>query len=199
MGSVLAAIPLLAASYLLGTAPTASLVGRRTGHDVTTEGSGNPGASNTFRVAGARAGATVLALDLAKGAVAALAGLAVGGRGLAYACGIAAVLGHAFPATRRFRGGRGVATGAGLALVLWPVEGVVLALAWAAVARLWGKAALASLVVAVGLPVAVAVMGRPGWEVVAAAGLAALVVLRHAGNIARLVRGEERSLRSAGR
>lgn len=198
-GRVLAAIPLIAASYLLGTAPTAALVGRRSGHDVTSEGSGNPGASNTFRVAGARAGATVLALDLAKGAIAALVGLVVGGRALALACGVAAVVGHSFPVTRGLRGGRGVATGAGLAIVLWPLTAAALAVAWAVVARAAGKAALASLVVAVGLPAGVALIGRPGWEVAAAAALAVFIVARHAGNIVRLVRGEERSLRSTGR
>ena len=191
-------IALVAVAYLVGTIPTAVLVGRRAGHDPTLEGSRNPGASNTYRVAGARAGIVVLLVDLAKGAVATGAGLAVGGRGLAVACGAAAVLGHCLPVQRRFRGGRGVATALGVALVAWPLVAVAVAAVWGLVAKAAGKASLASLVAVVALPVGVALTGRPGWEVAAAAGLGAFVVARHLPNILRLARGEEASLRVGG-
>ena len=62
---------LVPVAYLLGTFPSAALVARRRGVDVTAEGSGNPGASNTFRLLGWKAGALVFALDVAKGAIAA--------------------------------------------------------------------------------------------------------------------------------
>src|SRR3954471_22016442 len=91
---------LLALSYLLGTFPTALIVARLTGHDPTTEGSGNPGASNVYRLAGARAGLAVFLGDAAQGAVAAGVGRAVGGPPLALACGLAAVVGHVFPVFR---------------------------------------------------------------------------------------------------
>ena len=70
---------LVVAGYGLGTLPTALLVGRRTGVDPTIAGSGNPGASNVYRTSGKTAGALVLLGDLAKGALAAGAGLAVDG------------------------------------------------------------------------------------------------------------------------
>src|SRR4051812_39921960 len=89
---------LLVLAYLLGTFPTARLVAGR----AIEGGSGNPGASNAFRVAGARAGALVFAGDVAKGAAAAGTGLALHGRPLAFACGGAAVIVHCFPVTRRF-------------------------------------------------------------------------------------------------
>jgi glycerol-3-phosphate acyltransferase PlsY len=101
----------VALGYLLGTIPTAELVGRRAGHDPTLEGSGNPGASNVFRTVGARAGALVFAGDVVKGMVATGIGLAAGDRMLALVCGAAAVVGHIAPVTRRFRGGKGVARG----------------------------------------------------------------------------------------
>jgi acyl phosphate:glycerol-3-phosphate acyltransferase len=189
---------LLVAAYLLGTFPTAVLVARRLGHDPTREGSGNPGASNVYRLAGRRAGLAVFAGDLVKGALAAGVGLAVGGRPLALACGAAAVLGHVAPVTRGFRGGRGVATGAGVAVVLYPLLAVPIAVLWALVVRVSGKASLASLVVVVAVPVTLVLIGRPAWELAGVAGIAALVALRHAGNIGRLLRGEERSIRSAG-
>ena len=107
-------------AYLLGTFPSAGLVARRRGIDVTAAGSGNPGASNTFRLLGWKAGALVFALDVLKGAVAAGVGLAVDGHRGAYILGVAAILGHMLPVTRRFKGGRGVAPRGGGVVVILP-------------------------------------------------------------------------------
>ncbi len=190
------AVPVLvvALAYLLGTIPTAQLVGRRIGRDPTREGSGNPGASNVYRTAGAKAGALVFAGDALKSVVATVLGLVVDDRRLALACGAAAVVGHVVPVTRRFRGGKGVATAVGMAVVLFPLLTVGLGVLWAAVAKLTRKASLASIVVTVGLLVGVVALGRPAVEVVGVAAVAALIVVRHASNIERLVRGDERSL-----
>ena len=185
----------VAVGYLLGTAPTAALVGRRFGRDPTREGSGNPGASNVYRTAGAKAGALVFAGDALKGVAATVLGLLAGDRTLALVCGAAAVVGHVFPVTRRFRGGKGVATAVGMLAVLFPIVAAAGAVAWAAIAKLTRKASLASVVLAVGLPVGVALSDRPPVEVGIVVAVAALVVARHAGNIERLVRGDERSLR----
>src|SRR2546429_5037032 len=73
-------IVLIPFAWALGTFPTAVLVARAHGHDVTREGSGNPGASNVARLVGWRAGALVLVIDFAKGAIAAGGGLAPRGR-----------------------------------------------------------------------------------------------------------------------
>jgi glycerol-3-phosphate acyltransferase PlsY len=181
-------------AYLVGTFPTALLVGRRLGFDPTTSGSGNPGASNAFRVGGRRAGLLVFLGDLLKGALAAGLGLAVGGRALGVAAGIAAVLGHVAPVTRGFRGGKGVATLAGAAIVLYPLVAPFVGLAWVLVARTTGKAALASLVAVVGLVAGVAVSDHPAWEVLAMTGLALVVLVRHRSNLVRLVHGTEHSL-----
>lgn len=185
---------LVVPAYLLGTFPTALLVGRREGRDPTREGSGNPGASNALRTMGRRAGALVLLGDLGKGVVATGGGWALAGRGVGVACGVAAVLGHVAPATRGFRGGKGVATAAGMAIVLLPLPALALGVAWAAVVKATGVAAAGSLAVAVGLPVAAAVVGRPGGEVAALAVCATLVVVRHRDNLDRLRRGEEPAL-----
>jgi acyl phosphate:glycerol-3-phosphate acyltransferase len=181
-------------AYLLGTFPTAILVGRREGRDPTAEGSGNPGASNAMRTMGRRAGVLVLAGDVGKGAVAAAGGWLLGGHGLGVACGVAAVLGHVVPATRGFHGGKGVATLAGMAAVLFPLPLAVLALVWAAIAKATGVASVGSLVLAGGLPIGAALTGRPWGEVAAVALAGAVVVARHRDNIDRLRRGEERSL-----
>jgi glycerol-3-phosphate acyltransferase PlsY len=147
---------------------------------------------------GRRAGVLVLVGDLCKGAATAGLGLASGSRGVAVGCGLAAVAGHVLPVTRRLRGGKGVATAAGMAFVLLPVPAVVLAVVWAVVAKATGTASVASIAVAVGLPVAAGVSGRPAGEVLAFAACAAFVVARHRENIARLRRGEERALEPDG-
>lgn len=178
-------------AYLLGTFPAAQLVGAARGHDPTREGSGNPGASNVYRLAGRRAGAAVFALDALKGAVAAGAGYVIDGRDLAMACAVAAVVGHVFPVTRRLRGGRGVATASGTAFVLWPLAAVIGAAVWMGIALLGQPASLASLAGAVAIPVVVALTGRPPEEVAVVVGIAVLVVVRHGDNIRRLLRGRE--------
>lgn len=186
------------AAYVMGMLPTAQLVGRTVGHDPTTEGSGNPGASNVYRTAGAKAGAVVFAGDFVKGAAATAVGWLAGDRMLGLACGIAAVLGHIVPLVRRFRGGKGVATAAGVIAVLFPLLAAGVVVAWGVVVKATGKASVASIVAVVMAPMALALTGTPTEELIGIAVLAAIIVVRHAGNIARLVRGAEHSLRDAG-
>ena len=187
---------LVPVAWLLGTFPSAPLVARAHGRDILKEGSGNPGASNVHRLLGWKAGALVLLLDFAKGAVAAGAGLAIGGRGGAFVLGIAAVVGHTFPLYRK--GGKGVAAAGGMLVVLYPLVVLGLGLLWFVVARVLHKASLASLLATVLFPVAVFVLGYAGWEVAVVGGLAALVIARHRANIVRLVRRQEIDL-GAGR
>lgn len=181
-------------AYLLGTFPTAILVGRAAGRDPTQEGSGNPGATNALRTMGRRAGALVLLGDLGKGVIASAAGLATGNRAIGVACGLMAVVGHIAPVTRRFRGGKGVATAAGASAVLLPVPSIGLALLWGLVARLTGTASAGSIAIAAAWPLAAAVAGRPLYEMLAFGACGALVVWRHRENIGRLRRGEERPM-----
>src|SRR3954470_12535528 len=106
------------------------MVARSRGVDILTQGSGNPGASNVARTLGTRWGALVFLLDAVKGAAPAAAGLLLDTRPGAFMLVTAAVLGHMFPVTRRFRGGKGVATMAGAMLVLHPVTSLVLLVIW---------------------------------------------------------------------
>jgi glycerol-3-phosphate acyltransferase PlsY len=190
-----AAVVVTLGAYAVGMFPTAALVARAHGRDVTREGSGNPGASNVYRLAGKRAGLEVFAGDFLKGVVATAAGLALGGRHLALATGAAAVVGHCFPVTRRFRGGKGVATAAGFVAVIEPLLALVAVALWGLVARTTHKASLASIAVVVVIPVGIVVRRGPSWESLVVIAVALLIVARHAGNLARLIRGEERSLR----
>jgi acyl phosphate:glycerol-3-phosphate acyltransferase len=185
-------IVLIPLAWALGTFPTAVLVARAHGHDVTKEGSGNPGASNVARLVGWRAGALVLVGDFAKGAIAAGVGLAVGGRAGAFALGIAAIVGHTFPIYRK--GGKGVATAGGALLVLYPLIVLGLAVVWFVVARVFHKSSIASLLGVVLFWVAAVVMDYALWEIVLLTALAILVITRHFGNIQRLLRRQENDL-----
>ena len=156
------------------------------------KGSGNPGASNVARLLGWRAGAIVLLCDFAKGAIAAGAGMAIGGRPGAFALGVAAIVGHTFPIYRK--GGKGIATGGGALIVLYPFIVLGLAVVWLVVARLLHKASLASLLCTILFPVAVIALRYDTWEIVIIAALAVLVISRHLGNIRRLLRRQENDL-----
>lgn len=113
-------LPLLL-GYLAGSVPFAFLLARRAGVDVRIAGSGNVGAANVLRTAGARRGAAVMALDVMKGAGAAwLAHSAAPGAPVAAVTGAAAIVGHIYPVWLRFHGGKGVAATAGTgALILF--------------------------------------------------------------------------------
>jgi glycerol-3-phosphate acyltransferase PlsY len=195
--ALVAVLLLTPLAYLLGTFPSAAIVARRKGVDIAAEGSGNPGASNTFRLLGWKAGTLVFALDAGKGALAAGVGLAVDGHRGAFILGGAAVLGHVWPVTRRFKGGKGVATGAGMMFVLFPVIVVIVTAAWLVLVKVTHKASLASVTVVVMFPILVLVAGHSWGDVAIIGSLALVVVVRHWSNLRRLARGEEHDVGGA--
>ena len=185
---------LLPVAYLIGTFPSASIVARANGIDIRTVGSGNPGASNVARVLGWRWGMWVFVLDAAKGGLAAGLGLVVDGRPAGYWLGAAAVVGHVFPVWQKFRGGKGVATGSGIFAVLSPLVFVSIVALWFVLSKLTKKASVASIITVALLPLGVGLVRQEAWEVFAAAGICALVMVRHLGNIKRLATRNEHAL-----
>lgn len=161
------------------------------GHDPTVEGSGNPGASNVYRVAGPRAGVMVLLGDIVKGFAPALVGLLADGRSLGLAAGLAAMVGHVAPIGRIKRGGKGVATLGGTCLALFPLVSAALIAIWGVVMSRYRKASVGSLVMLGLLPFGVAIDTRSPFEVTLIVAACLLVAFRHYGNIARLIRGRE--------
>jgi glycerol-3-phosphate acyltransferase PlsY len=182
---------LLPASYVLGSFPTARLVARTSGHDPTVEGSGNPGASNVYRVAGARAGLAVLTGDILKGFVPAAVALAAEGRTLALAVGLAAMVGHIAPFSRLGRGGKGVATLGGTTIALYPLVALACITIFGILLYRFKIPSVGSLAMLVMLPIGVAIGAWSWGEVAAVSAASVLVILRHGANIARLVRGRE--------
>jgi len=176
-------------AYFCGTIPSAIAVARSKGVDITSFGSGNPGASNVGRALGTKYFVIVMVMDALKGIVPVAAML--GDRHVAYLCGAASVLGHVFPVTRRLRGGKGVATGAGVVLVLHPFILLTAFASWLLLSKVTGKASVASIVA---VPVVIGgffVAGVPMWEVWSVIGIGLLVEIRHLGNIKRLLSGSE--------
>lgn len=185
-------------AYLLGTFPTAHLVGRLVGHDPMSEGSRNPGATNMYRVAGRGAGALVLLGDLVKGLAPTLVALLLAGRPVAMGCAVAAVLGHIAPLTRRLRGGKGVATYGGVSLAMWSFAALGAVVLFLIVTKWSGRPSVGSLVAVPLLPVGVGIQvafGSVGWwEPVMLAAVALVIVAMHWRNIVRLAKGEEARL-----
>jgi glycerol-3-phosphate acyltransferase PlsY len=176
-------------AYFIGTLPSAIIIARSKGVDITSFGSGNPGASNVARALGWKYGGMVFVLDAAKGAIPVAAMLS--DRPIAYLCGAAAILGHIFPVTRSFKGGKGIATGGGVLLPLHPPVMVGALITWLLIAKVGKKASVASIVVVPLVMVGLAVIGTPAWEIFAFIGLGVLIEIRHLSNIKRLITGTE--------
>ncbi|MGZ4257618.1 MAG: glycerol-3-phosphate 1-O-acyltransferase PlsY [Gaiellaceae bacterium] len=185
------------AGYLAGSIPSGYwLVRIFRGEDVRKVGSGNIGATNVWRTYGAKLGAPVMALDVAKGFVPALLATIYVGHLAGVLAGGAAMLGHWRPLFLRFaRGGKAVATCGGAFLGVAPVIGGIGAAVWILVFAICRYASVASIVAALSLPVAAVALGEP-WPVDVFAGAAALAVLvLHRSNIARLRMGTETRFR----
>ncbi len=195
----------LVTAYLVGSIPTAYLVGRANGIDLRTVGSGNLGATNVFRTLGWKWGLLVYVVDLLKGAgpVWLLPGAASVARGWPWgvACGVLAIVGHVRPIFLLGKGGgKGVATASGVFLALAPLPAACALVAFSAVVAVTRYVSLGSLVGAVVLPVALLLTeGGLTPLVLVSTTVAAFVFWTHRDNIGRLRRGEERRVgRSAG-
>src|SRR5712672_1132333 len=192
----------LICSYLVGGIPFSYLAGRMTkGIDLRQHGSGNLGASNTYRILGWRIALIVLVLDIAKGFWPVFLARAYDVPGqepfhqLAGAVG--AVLGHLFSPYLRFTGGKGIATSAGAFMALAPWAFGCALVVFALVFAVRKIVSLASLAAAVTLPIAVYFTTRAGLAASSASVLwgsilvMLVVVVKHRGNIKRLVAGTE--------
>jgi acyl phosphate:glycerol-3-phosphate acyltransferase len=188
----------LVLAYLAGSIPAAYLAGRLTkGIDLREHGSGNLGATNVYRVLGAKIAALVFLVDVAKGAlpvwllprVTATAHPEL----WAIAYGLLAVAGHVRPIFLLGKGGgKGVATATGVFLALAPLATLLAFTLWLMVVGASGYVSLASLTAAVVLPIAVLVqVGADSPVFIVAVLLAAFVFWTHRENIRRLRRGEE--------
>jgi len=185
-------------SYLLGSIPSAYIAGKLTkGIDLREHGSGNLGATNVYRVLGAKVAAVVFLADLLKGAVPVLLfpGWTVASHvdHWRFAYGLAAILGHVRPIFLLGKGGgKGVATAAGVFFALAPYAMAAALLTFVVVVYASGFVSLGSLAGAAVLAVPLLVTNGPRSPLFVVGALVALfVVWSHRANIGRLRRGEE--------
>jgi glycerol-3-phosphate acyltransferase PlsY len=184
-------------AYILGATPTSFWVGKFIfGVDLRTKGSGNLGATNTFRILGWKAAVPVALMDVLKGWIPVwyFPGLdqsEVWGWTLAYAG--AAIVGHVFSFWVRFKGGKGIATSAGAFLALAPWAVLVSLLVWVGVTFTSRMVALGSLAAALALPITLLFLPHEGGNALLGftVGLALFVFWAHRTNIARILKGEE--------
>ena len=194
------------AAYLIGSFPTAVWYGKAYfGIDVREHGSGNSGATNTFRVLGKQAGIIVMAVDVLKGWTATQAAALLVYADLIYAedlilfkliFGIAAVIGHIFPIYVKFKGGKGVATLLGMVLSVHIEAALLCLLVFVVVLILSKYVSLGSMIAALVFPILlISPKFRPDEHglVVVIFGFVIflLVVITHQKNIIRLLHGEE--------
>lgn len=179
-------------AYLLGSVPTGYILGSLAGVDVRKAGSGNVGATNVARVVGKRHGIFTLVADIAKGLVPVVIALYLGLTSTATALvGVAAFLGHLYPVFLRFQGGKGVATALGVFLGLSPWATLVLMPIFVLVILATRVVSLSSMVAAASAPIVFWLLTSSPILTGTSVFIALMIILRHRGNIQRLLSGTE--------
>ena len=193
---------LIIIAYLIGSIPTALIISTMFfGVDIRDYGSGNMGATNTFRVLGSKFGTVVMVFDILKGM------LAVGlfyflpfyihnewdRTNLMVGLGLAAVMGHIFPIFAQYKGGKGVATLFGMILAVQPVIALSCVGVFLLVLFLTRYVSLSSIIAGIALPVCVLWIWNDDVVVyrIFAVLVACLIILTHQKNIIKILRGNE--------
>lgn len=211
-------ITAIVVSYFLGAIPTSIWVGKALqGVDVRNYGSGNAGATNTFRILGWKAGTLVLTIDLIKGFTAAyfvgllsynIAGepdVLFGAEALTLymlICGAVAVLAHMYPVYAGFRGGKGVITAVGMLLAIEPVSVALTLVIFLIILFTTRYVSLGSVVGAISYPLFLLLLRNQfGFEIantllVISSVIALIIVYKHRSNIQRLINGNENRITS---
>jgi len=185
--------------YLLGSVPTGYLIGQTQRIDIRRFGSGRTGGTNVLRTLGWLPAILTALGDVLKGAAAVWAARAIGAPPAGHAAAaVCAVLGHNYTFTLKFKGGAGVATMVGATALLAPQTLVVALPIGAAALAISRYASLGSLILAVLIPIGVAIQWHGGQVplayLVASLAVSAIVIWAHRPNIRRLLRGNERKI-----
>lgn len=195
-------IILIILAYLIGSVPTAVWVSKYFFDiDIRDYGSGNAGATNTFRVLGAKAGSFVFSIDMLKGFLAVdlayfIAKYQMDNVALTnfqVLLGIAAVVGHIFPIWADFKGGKGIATLFGMILAIQPMVAALLVVVFVFMLFLTRYVSLSSIVASIAFPVMIFFVFKEPEIMYRVFALitAIMVVLTHHKNINRLLAGNE--------
>lgn len=182
-------------AYLLGSIPSALWIGKIFYNtDVRTQGSGNLGATNTFRVLGKTAGLIVTILDILKGTAATLIPLFLDTNIHPLVLGIIAVVGHMYPVFAKFKGGKAVATSGGILLgYQWPlfIVAVAVLLITLKITKMVSLSSMVLAVVSVIYAIIYAINTGDYLFLAVILVLATFIVYRHRANITRIRAGTE--------
>lgn len=189
-------------AYVIGSIPSSVWIGKSYfGKDVRDYGSGNAGATNTFRVLGTQAGIVVLLLDILKGVTAASLILYIPSVShgtdqyvnLQLLFGVLAVVGHIFPVFENFNGGKGIATLFGMLIGIHYLLAVACVALFVVVLLLTRYVSLSSILATISFPIFTIYIFHRDEPLLIAFGVAAalMVVITHKKNIVRLLNGEE--------
>lgn len=197
---------MIVVAYMIGSIPTAVWVSKFFfGIDIRDYGSGNAGATNTFRVLGTSWGSFVMVVDILKGVLASFLYLLLpyyltnqlDRTNFMIGLGLAAVLGHIFPIWAGFKGGKGVATVFGMVIAIQPLVAISVVAVFLLVLYLTRFVSLSSILASLALPVLILVVfNEPEllYRIFAIA-VALLVIVTHQKNIGRLLNGNESKAR----
>ncbi len=199
-------VTIVAISYFLGAIPSGYLIGKLKGVDIRKQGSGNIGATNAFRILGAKAASVVLLADAFKGFLSCLLApiIATEWTGvpisddtaslLMIIAGLGAILGHSFTFWLKFKGGKGIATSAGVFLTITPLALGICLLVFSITIFLSRYVSLSSILAAICLPFSVYLIYHNLLISSITVVIALLVIYRHRSNIKRLLNGTENRL-----
>ena len=193
---------LIILAYLIGSIPTSVWVSKQFfGIDIREYGSGNAGATNTFRVLGSKWGSFVMLVDVIKGVVATSLYLLLPHyltnelhqTNFMLGLGIASILGHIFPIWANFKGGKGVATLLGMAVAIQPIVAVCCIGVFLIVLFLTRFVSLSSILAGIAFMVFILFVfnEQPTFYRIFAVMVALMVVLTHQKNIGRILNGTE--------
>ncbi len=192
---------LILGAYLIGSFATAVWVSKGVfGIDIREHGSGNAGATNTFRVLGPKAGTFVMLVDMLKGVLAVRLAYLIPAYdsleqmiNLQVGLGLAAVVGHIFPIWAGFRGGKGIATLFGMVLAIQPLVALCCVGVFLMILFLTRYVSLSSILASIAFPVLILFIFREQeiYYRIFAIAVAVMVVLTHQKNIVRLISGNE--------
>lgn len=178
-------------AYLLGSIPSGVWIGKLFyNKDIREYGSGNTGATNTFRILGPKAGIIALILDVLKGTVATLIPVWLGTDIHPIFIGIFAILGHIFSLYINFKGGKAVATSAGLVLALHPLFLLICVAIFLTILFVTSTVSIASMIGALSAAVLSIFLGDPIFSIVIWL-IALMIVYLHRENIKRIRAGNE--------
>ncbi|TKC19253.1 glycerol-3-phosphate 1-O-acyltransferase PlsY [Robertmurraya kyonggiensis] len=182
-------IGIIILAYLLGSIPSGLIAGKARGIDIRQHGSGNLGATNTFRVLGVKAGIIVTLVDILKGTLATLLPFLLHQTDETHAlvAGLAAVVGHMFPIFASFKGGKAVATSGGVLLGYVPLMFLVIVVVFLISLYITKYVSFSSIIAALTAFLYAIVFGGGDIPlIIVATLLAGFVIYRHRANIVRI-------------